>query len=92
VINLEEEEEEEEEEGDGVYVLELEGKRFYVGKSSCKRQRILEHKSKRGASFTKKHAVINDHSPRLSTRHSLTLAAERLETLQHMVRIIYALR
>jgi predicted GIY-YIG superfamily endonuclease len=76
----------EEEDDDGVYVLELEGKRFYVGKSHCKRQRILEHKSKRGAVFTRKHAVVNDDSPRLSTPRSLTLAAERLETLQHMVR------
>ena len=85
VIDLDKEEDEDEG-GDGVYVLELEGTRFYVGKSSCTRQRILEHKSKRGAAFTKKHSVVNDRSPRLSTARSLTLAAERLETLQHMVR------
>jgi len=77
--------EQEEDPGDGVYILELEGKKFYVGQSNCKRQRILEHKSKRGAAFTRKHGVVNEHSPRLSTPRSISLAAERLETLQHMI-------
>ena len=85
IQEAEESDQESDEENDGVYVLELEGKNFYVGKSSRKRQRILEHKRKIGATFTKKHSVVNDHSPRLSTPQSASLAAERLETLHHMV-------
>lgn len=44
--------------GPGVYVLELEGGRFYVGKSeTCVATRIKKHYEGNGAAFTQKFKV-----------------------------------
>ena len=66
----------------GIYVLELSGNRFYVGKSERIKTRINDHCEGYGSSYTKKHGVIRQVS--VMTRGSIDDldSWERSETLE----------
>ena len=49
-------------EGVTIYILELEDGRWYVGRSSLPRERILAHFSNAGAAWTKKYKPIRVHA------------------------------
>ena len=67
----------------GVYVLRLEGGRFYVGSSSDVAGRVAAHRARAGAAFTRKFGVVEELAPR--TRQTEDLESwERAETLARM--------
>ena len=51
-----------------VYVLKLEKNKYYVGKSKCVIDRVIEHKEGKGAAWTKRFKVI-DIINELNTYH-----------------------
>ena len=65
----------------GVYVLELLGGNFYVGKSDDIKKRINQHRSGNGSAWTKKHNVLREHIPKTPAMEDLD-SWERVETLE----------
>jgi predicted GIY-YIG superfamily endonuclease len=73
--------------GVGVYILELENGKIYVGKSKCIDKRIEQHKcgNDKASAFTKKYKPTGKRLPRLSdVTDSTGEAVERAETLLYM--------
>ncbi len=66
-----------------VYVLRLEGGKYYVGQSKNKQRRIDAHKDGKGADFTKTYRVIDDETPMTSPMKELN-TWEEIETLKQM--------
>ena len=67
----------------GVYVLRLEGERFYVGSSSDVPCRVAAHRARAGAAFTRKFGVVEELAPRTRPTEDLE-SWERAETLARM--------
>jgi hypothetical protein len=67
----------------GVYVLALQGGRYYVGSSMDIDARIGRHRSGLGAAYTRAHAVLGEEPPRTELRDDVE-SWERAETLQRM--------
>lgn len=68
----------------GIYVLELEGCKFYVGKSNDVERRVRAHET--GAAYwTRKHRMIRRVQPMTSITGDLNLA-EQAETVARMKR------
>jgi predicted GIY-YIG superfamily endonuclease len=45
----------------GVYVLLLEGSRYYVGSSADVARRVAAHRAGTGAAFTRRFGVVDEH-------------------------------
>ncbi len=67
----------------GVYVLALEGGRYYVGSSLDIDARVARHRAGAGAAFTRAHAVVAEEPPRTSLEGDAE-SWERAETLERM--------
>lgn len=67
----------------GVYVLRLEGERYYVGSSSDVASRVASHRARSGAAFTRKFGVVEELAPRTVRTDDLE-SWERAETLARM--------
>jgi len=67
-----------------VYILELEGGRVYVGKSSQPSRRYGQHAGGGGSVFTRMYPPTGRRLPRLGNVRGGTDAAERDETLRYM--------
>jgi len=67
-----------------VYVLELEGGKFYVGSSTNVDRRLKQHFRGAGAEYTKRHKPTGKVLPRLGKTESVTDSGEREETLLQM--------
>ena len=65
----------------GVYVLELDGRNFYIGKSEDISKRLKQHQSGKGSAWTKKHAFVREHTPMSPPMDDLD-SWERVETLE----------
>jgi hypothetical protein len=67
----------------GVYVLLLEGSRYYVGSSADVARRVAAHRAGTGAAFTRRFGVVDDVAP-LTFYNDDIESWERAETLARM--------
>ena len=67
----------------GVYVLRLEGGRYYVGSSSDIALRVAAHRAGTGAAFTRRYGVVEEVEPRTERTPDVE-SWERAETLARM--------
>lgn len=65
----------------GVYVLELSGNNFYVGRSEDIQKRLTQHMSGNGSAWTKEHPMIREIAP-ITQRIDDLDSWERAETLE----------
>jgi predicted GIY-YIG superfamily endonuclease len=70
--------------GEGIYVLELDQGRVYVGRTSDMKRRVGQHMSGKGSAFTRAFPPTGVQLPRLGMVRGSDEAAERDETLRYM--------
>jgi len=67
--------------GKGVYVLQLQNNKYYVGESMDKKRRIWVHENGNGSSWTKKHNVIQELKPLTKKQDDFWELSETLEVM-----------
>ena len=78
---ISDESDDEPEEKSGVYVLELRGGNFYVGKSDDVEVRIAQHEDGKGSAWTKLYSVVRAKDPIIPRMEDLD-SWERAETIE----------